>query len=53
MKQRGSERSVFQIRSYAFLTESCILVDTYLLTEAKSIKNSDLNPHNEEENTFD
>lgn len=53
MKPRGNERSVFQVRHYAFLTESHILVDTYLVSGAKSIKSSDLNAYQQEENTFD
>ena len=53
MKPRGNERSLFQIRGYAFLTEGHLLVDTYLVSGAKSIKSSDLNPHQQEESTFD
>ena len=53
MKPRGNERSFFQIRGYAFLTEGHILVDTYLVSGAKSIKSSDLNPQQQEENILD
>jgi len=53
VKPRGNERSFFQIRGYAFLTEGHILVDTYLVSGAKSIKSSDLNPQQQEENILD